>query len=227
MRFLIYLIIILLVNVSFIFPNTLKYKIRFLGIPVAECIINYSDTTVYNIESIKMEYIVNSNSLINKFFKVDNHYKIIVDKNKFNTLVYEKYTYQPNITNNIKTSYNGEFVKYNNSDIKINQNDKNIFTILYLIQTGKINVLENINFLEREGKYYNFNLKQLSSNKFELLIDEFNSKDVGLIENTDIFLWGLFLSDTRKKIIINTNKQYIEKCIFKKGLTTITAKYVK
>ena len=227
MKFLIYLIIILLVNVSFIFPATLKYKIRFLGIPVAECIINYSDTTVYNIESIKMEYIVNSNSLIDKIFKINNHYKIIVDKNEFNTLVYEKYTYQPNITNNIKTSYNGEFVKYNNSDIKINQNDKNIFTILYLIQTGKIDVLENTNFLEREGKYYNFNLKQLSSNKFELLIDEFNSKDVGLIENTDIFLWGLFLSDARKKIIINTNKQYIEKCTFKKGLTTITAKYVK
>jgi len=219
--------IIILFSFSIIFATSddiYRYKIKFLGIPVATCKVIYSDTIFYNIKSKKLDYRVNTNSLINKIFNINNHYTIIIDQNTYSTLYYKKETSQPNITNSIKTSLINEIVKYEKSDIVIAQNDKNIFTILYLIHTGQYDIIEKIDILEREGKYYNLNFQQKTINKFELLLEERDSKDFGLIKNTDIFLWGLFLEDAKNTIISNEENGYIDKCIFKRGFAKITAK---
>ena len=142
-------------------------------------------------------------------------------------MFYTKKTYQPNIINTINTSIKGDSLQYNNTNIKINRSDKNIFTILYLLQTNNFDELKKINVVEREGKYYNFSFDEEDENIFTLLIDEQNSDCNGAIKDTDIFLWGLFLDESFNQIIIDDSHLYIQKCKFKKGLITITAKYIK
>ena len=227
MRFASKLIIIISFIYSIILSKSIdvyKYKIKFLGIPVATCEVSYSDTIIYNIKSKKLNYNVFTNSFIDKIFKINNHYTIIIDTSNYSTLYYKKNTYQPELINSIETKFNNGVINYKNSDIVIGPNDKNIFTVLYLIHTNKLDLIKKIDFLEREGKYYDFNFIAKSNNKFKLLIDEINSNNYGIIKNTDIFLWGLFLANSNNTIIFNKERKYIEKCIFKKGFTKITAK---
>ena len=65
--------------------------------------------------------------------------------------------------------------------------------------------------------------RPLTHDLIGLLINEIDDNNKGLIEHTDIFLWGLFLQNTNNSIIVN-DLGYIERCKFKKGLLTISAK---
>ena len=163
-------------------------------------------------------------SFIDRIFKIDNHYTVIIDTIQYNTLYYSKISYQPNIKNDIYTSLIDGNLKYSNSNISINKKDKNIFTVLYLFQSNNFNELNKIDYIEREGKYYNFNINEHKENQFQLLIEEINPNNYGVIKNTDIFLWGLFLNKSNNKIIMDNNNQHISKCVVNKGLTVITAK---
>jgi len=205
--------------------DVFEYKIKLLGIPVANCLINYTDTTISNVGCKRLDYRVNTNAFIDKIFKINNHYTVIIDTSRYNTLFYAKKSFQPNVINNIKTSLNRDSLTYINSNISINKKDKNIFTVLYLLQSGKYHDLDSINYIEREGKYYKFDLEQYKKNQFKILIEEINSRKNGVIKDTDIFLWGLFLNKSNNRIIMNNEHNYIDKCIFKKGITSITAHY--
>ena len=174
----------------------------------------------------KIEYRVETNSFINKFFKVDNHYTIILDKNNYNTLYYKKNTSQPKIINYVETDFSNDILMYKNSDIIVNNDSKNIFSILYMIHISDIESLNSVKTIEREGKYYNFSYL-LDTNKITIELDELDPGNKGLIKHTDVFLWGLFLNDTKKTIIYNNKENYIEKCVFKKGITSISAKIIK
>ena len=214
---------------SLIFPNSkniYNYKIKFYGLNVANCKVIYSDTLISNMSAKKIEYKVETNSFINNFFKVDNHYTIILDKNNYSTLYYKKNTSQPKIINHVETDFSNNILTYKNSDITVNNDSKNIFSILYMIHIGDIESLNSIKIIEREGKYYNFSYL-LDTNKVIIELDELDSNNKGLIQHTDIFSWGLFLNDTKKTIIYNNKENYIEKCIFKKGITSISAKIIK
>ena len=198
-----------------------NYKIKFFGIGVAKCNVAYSDTVLYNKQFKKIEYKVMTNDFINNFFKVDNKYIIILDQN-YNTVYYKKDTLQPKLKNKIETEYSNGSLRYKNSNIIINKNNLNIFSVLYMIYNQDFDALSKVTIVEREGKYYNFNSK-IDKGKIDIFLDEIDEKNHGLIKHTDIFTWGLFLDKTKKTIIYNHNKKYIEKCIFKKGLTTISA----
>ena len=204
--------------------DSYEYKIQFLGIPVANCIVNYSDTIISNIEYKKLDYKVITTSFINRIFKIENHYTTIVNKLDYSTKYYKKKTYQPNVVNNISTSFIDGKLRYDNSDISINKNDFNIFTILYLFQLGEIDKLKNINYIEREGKYYNFIINEINNNQFKLIIEERDKQEFGIIKDTDIFLWGLFLNKSDRRISIDPIDNTILKCTFQKGLTIISAK---
>ena len=82
--------------------------------------------------------------------------------------------------------------------------------------------MNSISQIEREGKYYDFSFLN-KNNTYELIFNEKNKGNKGLIEHTDIFLWGLFLPNTNNFILVN-NSGYIEECKFRRGLLTITAK---
>ena len=214
---------------SFIFSdssNIYNYKIKFFGLNVANCEVIYSDTLISNLSAKKIQYRVVTNSFIDKFFKVDNNYTLIIDKSNYNTLYYKKNTFQPKITNYLETDFSNGVLKYKNSSIIIEDDSKNIFSILYMIHSGDIDRLNSIKVIEREGKYYNFNYL-LDTNKIIIEMNELDSNDKALIKHTDIFSWGLFLNNTKKTIIYNKDKKYIERCIFKKGITSLSASIVK
>ena len=214
--------ILLFLFISIVFSDTqYDYKIKLFGIGVAKCNVAYSDTVLYNKQFKKIEYKVLTNDFINNFFKVDNKYIIILDQN-YNTVYYKKDTSQPKLKNKIETEYSNGSLRYKNSNIIINKNNVNIFSVLYMIYNQDFDALSKVTIVEREGKYYNFNSK-IDKGKIDIFLDEIDEKNHGLIKHTDIFTWGLFLDKTKKTIIYNHNKKYIEKCIFKKGLTTISA----
>ena len=207
---------------SFLFSSNLNYRIKFFGIYVADCEIDISDTTIYNIEGIKLNYKIRTKPFINNFFNVNNYYTIIIDKNKYNTLLYKKKTVQPKIINYIETEFVNNKIKYNESNIYLNEDDFNIFSILYLIANNEKEIISSIKQIEREGKYYAFSFLN-ENNSYELILNEINNQDKGLIEHTDIFLWGIFLPNTNNSVIVN-DLGYIEKCTFKRGLLTMSAK---
>jgi hypothetical protein len=205
-----------------LFSSNLNYRIKFFGIYVADCEIDISDTTIYNIEGIKLNYKIRTKPFINNFFNVNNYYTIIIDKNKYNTLLYKKKSVQPKIINYIETEFVNNKIKYNDSNIYLNEDDFNIFSILYLIANNEKEIISSIKQIEREGKYYAFSFLN-ENNSYELILNEKNNQDKGLIENTDIFLWGIFLPNTSNSVIVN-DLGYIEKCTFKRGLLTMSAK---
>lgn len=207
---------------SFLFSSNLNYRIKFFGIYVADCEIDISDTTIYNIEGIKLNYKIRTKPFINNFFNVNNYYTIIIDKNKYNTLLYKKKSVQPKIINYIETEFVNNKIKYNDSNIYLNEDDFNIFSILYLIANNEKEIISSIKQIEREGKYYAFSFLN-ENNSYELILNEINNQDKGLIEHTDIFLWGIFLPNTNNSVIVN-DLGYIEKCTFKRGLLTMSAK---
>lgn len=92
---------------------------------------------------------------------------------------------------------------------------------MYLISNNNKEIIDDINQIEREGKYYDFSFLN-ENNSYELILNEKNIEDKGLIEHTDIFLWGLFLPNTNNSILIN-DAGYIQECRFKRGLLTISA----
>ena len=143
-----------------------------------------------------------------------------MQKNQTN---YQKNTYQPHIKNTIETEIIGDNIKYKNSNIIINPSDKNIFSILSIIQNNVLSKLSEIDFIEREGKYYHFNYNLLTDNKISIEFNELNAMNKGLIKHTDIFLWGLFKDNSQNIIILDQNKNHIEQCIFQHGIIKITA----
>ena len=92
--------------------------------------------------------------LIDRLFKIDNDYTIILESDSYNLLYYKKNTFQPGTINSIETEIINKNIKYKNSNITINRSDKNIFSILSIIHNNDLNKLSDIELVEREGKYY-------------------------------------------------------------------------
>lgn len=97
----------------------------------------------------------------------------------------------------------------------------NIFSILYLISNNKKEIINKVNLIEREGKYYNILISD-NNKMYQLNLNEVDKKQLGLIKDTDIFLWGLFLPNSMNSVKVN-QYGYIEKCTFKRGMLTVTA----
>jgi len=214
---------------SIVFSNqsNYDYKIKLYGINVANCSVAYSDTILDKKDAIKIQYSVKTNKIINRLFKINNDYTIILESDSYNLLYYKKNTFQPGTINSIETEIIDKNIKYKNSNIIINRSDKNIFSILSIIHNNDLNKLSDIELVEREGKYYYFKYNLVDENKIKLDLSEVNIMNKGVIEHTDIFLWGLFNKKSNKTIIFNQDKKYIDECIFESGIIKITAKIIE
>ena len=214
---------------SIVFSNqsNYDYKIKLYGITVANCSVAYSDTILDKKDAIKIQYSVKTNKIIDRLFKINNDYTIILDSDSYNPLYYKKNTFQPGTINSIETEIIDKNIKYKNSNITINRSDKNIFSILSIIHNNDLNKLSDIELVEREGKYYHFKYNLVDENKIKIDLSEVNVMNKGLIEHTDIFLWGLFREKSNNTIIFNQDKKYIDECIFESGIIKITAKIIE
>ena len=200
------------------------YEIKCMGLKVAECETNISDTLINDNLFIKLDYKVKSASFMKWFFNVNNQYITLIDNNN-NIDFFSKHTSQPGLEDQkIKTIKENKIIKYENSNDIISKNECNIFSLLYLIASNKKD-LDYVK-LDREGKKYNCKVENIKD-KYYLTIHEEDQKDFGVIKNTDIFNWALFLPETQKMIKINPANNKIEYCKFKKGLMTFTANRMK
>ena len=217
----------LIILLSFLFSvDNKKYKINILGMPAANCEYSLVDTIFSDIPSYKINYKVKTIGLYNLFFKVHNQYSVVFKKETFEILSYSKQSTQPRLKNKINTTYFNDKVKYDNDD-NINYNETNIFVLLFMLSNNLFNKIENFPIIDREGKKYHYQLTQIVDNTYSINLTQLNNQEVGVIEHTDVFTWGLFLSETENIIILDDFLPLINKCIFKKGIIKMVAKRIK
>ena len=106
-----------------------EYRIKSFGIPVAECTMAIKDTIYNNEKSTYINVIVNTLSLFDRLYPVNNKYSIIIN-NDNSTAYFQKYTIQPQIINSIETEIRDDKVLYKDSDYLIPRNTLNIFSLL-------------------------------------------------------------------------------------------------
>jgi len=217
-------IIVLFTCFSFCFTsyNTKAYyQINLMGLHVADCFHSTLDTVINDLVATKISYKVKTIVILDYFFKVNNEYEVIMDKKSFKTLYFKKTTSQPKIKNNLETSYKDNLVIYpNNTEFK--SNEINIFGVLHLININQLNKLKFFKLIDREGKKYKYSINN-NNNLYQLELNAIDNEDRGNIVHTDIFTWGLFLSESQKYFYKNKEESFINKCVFKKGLLKITA----
>ena len=217
----------LIISLSFLFSeDNIKYKINILGMPAANCKYSLADTVYLDIPAYKINYKVETTGLYNLFFKVKNQYSVVFEKDTFEILSYSKQSTQPGLKNKINTTYSGDKVKYDNGD-QINYNETNIFVLLFMLSNKFFNKINNFQILDREGKKYYYQLTPIANNTYSINLTELNNQEIGVIEHTDVFTWGLFLSETENIIILDDFLPLINKCIFKKGIIKMVAKRIK
>jgi len=207
--------------------NDVDYKINFWGIPAANCSYSIVDTFFHEIPSKKIQYKVETISLYDFFYPVKNNYTIIFDEKTYNLLYYEKNSFQPKVVNNIKTNFSNDIVSYSNGNI-VDENETNIFILLYLLGKQNFNIIERFPIIDREGKKFSYNLESLEKkHSYYLSLKPISKSDFSIVEDTDIFTWGLFLDNTKNYIFIDNEKNLIDQCIFKKGIIKLTATRIK
>jgi len=221
----IYIPILLLI--TFLFgQEKVEYEIDVFGLSAAKCIYSVSDTNIYNESAIMINYKVKTIGLYNIFFRVNNNYTIIFKKNTFEFLYYSKKSIQPGVNNYITTNYLDNRATYGMGR-DISKNETNIFILLYLLSNNYLDDIKNYPIIDREGKKYRYSLKSMSNNSYSINLEEIDIKDLGEIEHTDIFTWGIFLPKAKNSIFIDSDLGIINKTIFKKGFLKIVAQKVK
>lgn len=217
----IYLISLLLSN------EKTEYQVTLYNIPMADVYISFSDTIYKDIKVIKLDFETQTNSFVSQFFKVDNKYQTIIKNNDFNIMSFEKLTYQPNVTNKIKTVQKGENILYENTKISIPKNHFNIFSLLYYLSNTPFEIIKDKVNVEREGLIYQCTINKKIINElyeFELQFNFLNNKNVTpVFQNTDLFTWALFRKGSKNKIIIEPKSNKIQKCTFSNGFSNLEA----
>ena len=216
-------IIILIILFSSLFSNEeFNYKIKYFGIHVADCSISSSDTLFNNNAKIKkVIFDVKTKSFFDFFFPINNKYSIYLNREN-RILSFTKNTDQPKVENFLKTEIINDKVFYSDSNFEILPNYYNIFSVLYILMSGKI--LPEYFIMEREGLVYNSSIN-LDEKKMMYTLDlkKIESDDYSIIPHTDIFTWAVFMENAQRKIFINSKTKIIEKCVFSKGLIAISA----
>ena len=174
-----------------------------------------------------MQYKVETISFYDFFYPVKNKYTIIFDTETYNLLYYEKNSFQPKVINNIKTNFIDGRVSYSNGNI-VGKNETNIFILLYLLGEQKLNIIESFPIIDREGKKFSYDLELFEKNYlYSLSLNPISKSDFSIVEDTDIFTWGLFLDNTKNHIFIDSEEKIIDQCIFKKGIVKLAATRIK
>lgn len=218
--------------ISFLLSNQVtNYNITLYGIPMANVEISFKDIDYNNLNAVALRFETKTSTMMTQIFEVDNKYETIIKKTNFDIISFNKITYQPNVTNQIKTiSENGNVI-YEGTNIIIPKQHFNIFSLLYYLSNTSFEDIESIVDLEREGLHYKciINKKRIKDfYEIELefrLLPEQNQTPV--FENSDIFTWALFRDGAHNKVIIDPSINQIQKCIFSLGFSNLEAEIKK
>jgi len=218
--------------VSFLLSNQVtNYNVTLYGVPMANVEISFKDTDYNNLNVVTLNFETKTTTMMTQIFEVDNKYETIIKKNNFDIISFKKITYQPNVTNQIKTILENENVIYEGTNIIIPKQHFNIFSLLYYLSNTSFEDIESIVDLEREGLHYKciINKKRIKDfYEIELefrLLPEQNQTPV--FENSDIFTWALFRDGARNKVTIDPSLNQIQKCIFSLGFSNLEAEIKK
>ena len=123
---------IIILVVSFLLSNQVtNYNVTLYGIPMANVEISFKDTDYNNLNAVTLSFETKTTTMMTQIFEVDNQYETIIKKNNFDIISFKKITYQPNVTNQIKTISENENVIYEGTNIIIPKQYFNIFSLLY------------------------------------------------------------------------------------------------
>ena len=221
--------IIIILLIAYVCPNKLlEYQVTLYGIPMAKVNMEFKDTTYTDTEAMALYFKTSTNNIISQFFKVDNKYQTIIEKNNLDIMSFKKITYQPNVSNEIATITKNKDILYQGTNILIPKQHFNIFSLLYYLSVTSFDEIKSEVNLEREGLIYKCIIKKKKKDalyefelEFELVKD---SHGISVFENTDIFTWGLFRTGAKNKIIINPLLNQITQCTFSVGFSKLEAK---
>ena len=206
--------------------ENIDYKINIFGFPAAKCTYSLADTIFNDIPSIIINYEVKTVGLYDFFYPVKNKYSIIFNKYSYQVLSYYKKSIQPGVKNEIKTKFVDSMPLYDNGDY-IGKDETNIFVLLYLLSNGLINEVNNFPVIDREGKKFNYQFSIINKFSYLINLNQIDKMDAGVIQDTDIFTWGLFLPKTESMIYLDEKLPLINKSIFKKGIIRMVANRIK
>ena len=65
--------------------------------------ISFKDTDYNNLNAVTLSFETKTTTMMTQIFEVDNKYETIIMKNNLDIVSFQKTTYQPNVTNQIKT----------------------------------------------------------------------------------------------------------------------------
>ncbi len=221
-------IISLIVLISLSLSKTVQYSVNFWGFHTADIVATYTDTVFQEQDAVKIHYSTTTTPIASRFFFVENSYTTIIHKNTHTLLSFNKNTQQPELSNSISTYFDNDILYYSNKQQPVDINNPNIFTLFYMLQSGKTkNILDQKFQLEREGLIYSANLIELKKDSvliYELELKLSESKtDTAVYENTDIFTWAVFKPDAERLITVDTLTNTITHCEFSFGLIRLTA----
>jgi len=216
--------LLLIIFFNFLFSvDNIKYKINIFGIPAAKCEYSFIDTIFLDMPAHKINYKVKTIGLYNLFYKVQNQYSVIFKKGTYEILSYSKLSTQPSLKNRINTTSYDNKVQYNNG-IQINNNETNIFVLLYMLSNQYFDKIKDFPIIDREGGKYYYQLNSIANNTYSIDLKQLSNQEIGVVEHTDVFTWGLFLPNTENIIVLDDFLPLINKCIFKKGIIKMVAK---
>ena len=113
------------------------------------------------------------------------------------------------------------------TDLHINNNDYNIFSLLYAISLGVKDFKNKSIIIDREGKKYIGKIHLTDINTYDLDLTDININNDGAEKHTDIFSWALFLPKTNKTVKVDPEKKIISACLFNKRLIKFSAKFIE
>tara|TARA_B100000401_G_C52615879_1_gene628938 strand:+ start:155 stop:823 length:669 start_codon:yes stop_codon:yes gene_type:complete len=210
--------ILFILSISFAYEK-LDYKIKYLGLYVANCEIKNKEIIYDDKLANEIVFNVETRKFFDIIFPINNEYKIILDNNN-QILQFSKKTNQPGVYNDLMTKKINNKIYYIGSSFEIKKEYFNIFSFLHFIMNSET-IPSNL-IIEREGIIYDAFIKydkKDSAYILDLVYKNFNNP---IINKTDVFTWALFMEDAKRKFYIN-DKKIITKCVFRKGLITVTA----
>ncbi len=203
-----------------------EYSVSLYQIPMANVILEYEIQNINEKNKVTLKFETQTNKFASRFYKVNNTYETLINKDSYDILQFSKKTSQPGLYNDLKTYFSDDKTLYENSNIEIPKNYFNIFSLLFYLSITPYDLVNSSVKLEREGLFYICNIDKYETkneNIYNLYFEKIDNNNRPIIENTDMFTWAIFKDDSSKEIRVDKKLKEINSCKFSFGITSLKA----